>query len=383
MKQGLQPTHTGRLDPKIRRIWEDLGRIGPQYTLIGGTAIALYCNHRQSVDVDLSCRRAAEHPRTIRRSIRAEIGKHKVLQRRTGIVIKFFATETSPKIEIHGTDPWKMTAPPLRAENGLYVAAPCDLAARKLAAMIERDSPRDGEDLEALVRGGADIGAAARNVVAQVDPQSLERLGERLQQNPQERWPKLEAHKGVLASLQNGRNRCHRAATESHHVRGKGFPEVRLDRGAPRIRTQGGIDPGPINPRGTRMARTKQTVSRPAKSRSSNESLNSSCSENETGAEPGESGPVRDSVAAGSTRPGRVPGLPAGITRAAGAGWERPPTGSRRAWLSPDCGAVDPTFGGGSLPAPLSAQNGESGSGGCERTAAMPTGFETHVARTR
>ena len=202
MTRGLQPTHTGRLEPKIRRIWEDLGNIGPRYTLIGGTAIALYCNHRQSVDVDLSCSGAAEHPRTIRRSIRAEIGKHKVLHRRTGIVIKFFATETSPKIEVHGTDPWKMTAPPLRAGNGLQIAAPCDLVARKLAAMIERDSPRDGEDLEALLRGGADIGSAARNVVAQVNRESLERLGERLQQNPQERWPKLEGHKGVLASLQ-------------------------------------------------------------------------------------------------------------------------------------------------------------------------------------
>ena len=202
MKRGLQPTHTGRLDPRIRRIWEDLGRLGPQYTLVGGTAIALYCNHRQSVDVDLSCHGAAEHPRTIRKSIGVELGKHKALQRRTGIVIKFFATETSPKIEVHGTDPWKMAAPPLRAENGLHVAAPCDLAARKLAAMIERDSPRDGEDLQALQRAGADIGAAARSVVAQVDRQSLERLGERLHQNPQERWPKLEVHQRVLASLQ-------------------------------------------------------------------------------------------------------------------------------------------------------------------------------------
>ena len=202
MKRGLQPTHTERLDPRIHRIWEDLGRIGPQYTLVGGTAFALYCNHRQSVDVDLSCRGAAGRPRPIRRSIRAELGKHKVLQRRTGVVIKFFATETSPKIEVHGTDPWKMTAPPLPADNGLHVAAPSDLASRKLAAMIERDSARDGEDLEALRRAGADIGAAARNLVAQVDRQSLERLGERLQQNPQERWPKLEAPNRVLASLQ-------------------------------------------------------------------------------------------------------------------------------------------------------------------------------------
>ena len=201
MKEGLQPAHIERLDPRIRRIWEDLGRIGPQYTLVGGTAIALYCNHRQSVDVDLSCRGTAGHPRTIRRNIRAELGKHEVLQRQTGIVIKFFATETSPNIEVHGTDPWKMTVPPLRADNGLHVAAPSDLAARKLAAMIERDSARDREDLQALQRAGADIGAA-RNVVAQVDRESLERLGERLHQNPQERWPKLEAHQRVLAPLQ-------------------------------------------------------------------------------------------------------------------------------------------------------------------------------------
>ena len=68
--------------------------------------------------------------------------------------------------------------------------------------MIERDSPRDAEDLEALLRGGADIGSAARNVVAQVNRESLERLGERLQHNPQERWPKLEGHKEVLMSLE-------------------------------------------------------------------------------------------------------------------------------------------------------------------------------------
>ena len=70
-----------------------------------------------------------------------------MLQRRTGIVIKFFATETSPKIEVHGTDPWKMTAPPLRADNGLHIAAPCDLVARKLAD----GWPIDARDREALV----------------------------------------------------------------------------------------------------------------------------------------------------------------------------------------------------------------------------------------
>lgn len=198
----MQPVHTERLGPKIRRIWRELGNVGPRYTLIGGTAVALYCDHRESADVDLSCTGPAEHPHTIRKNIGAEIGKHKVLQRRTGVVIKFFATETSPKVQVHGTDPWKTTAPALTAENGLRIAAPCDLAARKLAAMIERDSPRDGEDLEALLQGGADIGSAARNVAGQVDRESFERLADRLQHNPQERWPKLKTYGNVLTSLQ-------------------------------------------------------------------------------------------------------------------------------------------------------------------------------------
>jgi hypothetical protein len=58
---------------------------------------------------------------------------------------------------------------------------------------------------------------------------------------------------------------------------------------------------------------------------------------------------------------GGATSLPAGIDRAAGAGWERPRTPQTRACISPAAGAVERTFGGGSLPAPLSAQKAESG----------------------
>ena len=102
---GLQPTHTDKLGPKIRNIWSALGNLPHEYTLIGGTAIALYSGHRESVDVDVSCSGRAEHPRRTRERIAAEIGKHKVFQRRSGIVVKFFETPESPKIEIRRTDP--------------------------------------------------------------------------------------------------------------------------------------------------------------------------------------------------------------------------------------------------------------------------------------
>ena len=200
---ALQPSHTNRIGEKIRRIWTPLGRLPERYTLIGGTAITLYCNHRESVDVDLTCSGASEHPRTIRQTIGAEIGKHKVFQRRNGIVIKFFATDTSPKIEVHGTDPWKDQEPKRQAENGLMVAAPSDLAARKLCAMVERDAARDGLDLQALYEAGADIGAAARSFANQVDASTMNRLAERLQHDAQGRWPDLHHHKAILELLES------------------------------------------------------------------------------------------------------------------------------------------------------------------------------------
>ena len=200
---GLQPTHTDKLGPKIQKIWPALGNLPPEYTLIGGTAIALYCGHRQSVDIDLSCSGPAEHPRRTRERIAAEIGKHKVFQRRSGIVVKFFETPGSPKIEIHGTDPWTQKAPRRRAENGLLIAAPSDLAARKLYAMSARDVERDGWDLQALFDAGTDMAAAARSFLEQASTVQVETLHERLHSNPGARWPELTDHKQLLDRLDN------------------------------------------------------------------------------------------------------------------------------------------------------------------------------------
>ena len=87
---------------------------------------------------------------------------------------------------------------------------------------------------------------------------------------------------------------------------------------------------------------------------------------------------VRPEVVTGSPPPRRVCGLSAGMNRAADTGWERPPTGSRRACVSPDCGAVDRTIGGGSLPAPFSVPEQSVDSGVRDRNATGPTGLGKH-----
>ncbi len=83
------------------------------------------------------------------------------------------------------------------------------------------------------------------------------------------------------------------------------------------------------------------------------------------------------------TRRRRTGRLPAGIHRAKGAGWERPPSRSGSASTTVRLGTVDPWIGGGSFPAPLSAPKAESGFAGRRPTATAPTGFVNHVGDRR
>ena len=75
--------------------------------------------------------------------------------------------------------------------------------------------------------------------------------------------------------------------------------------------------------------------------------------------------------------------LPAGIHRAAGAGWERPPNRSGSASTTVRLGTVDPWIGGGSFPAPLCAPKAESGFASRRRTATAPTALVNHVGDRR
>src|SRR5271170_6396918 len=44
------------LPPPQRRLWDELGATPPEFTLFGGTAIALHLGHRKSIDFDFGDR---------------------------------------------------------------------------------------------------------------------------------------------------------------------------------------------------------------------------------------------------------------------------------------------------------------------------------------
>ena len=179
--------HFDFLSDKIQNVWEALGRTGDQYVLIGGTALAYRLGHRVSVDIDLCTSRPAEHPNVLRRKWNSPaIGKHKWLRRRPDHYIKFFETEHAPKIDVHGKVPGGCLELPQTAPNGLRIASVTDILKQKLVAMCDREQPRDGEDVAAILASGlANVDQAVAALrdefrMVGVGDYEAESLGERL-----------------------------------------------------------------------------------------------------------------------------------------------------------------------------------------------------------
>ena len=187
------------LHPRIRNIWEDLERLGDDYLLISGTAAVLHLGHRISRDIDLITSLALPHPRRIRELIgHPELGKHKVVRwKKHTHYIKFFQTDTTPKIDIHGREPRPRLEPSIRLNNGLQMASLTDILYHKLTAMARRSETRDGIDVAALMEAGADADKAVWAARQQdwsrhLDVEALERIITKLQEPQVHGWPESE-----------------------------------------------------------------------------------------------------------------------------------------------------------------------------------------------
>ncbi len=164
------------LPPPQRRLWDELADVPPEFTLYGGTAIALHLGHRQSADFDFFGNQPLDATRLVPAIPFLENAS--VTQRepnafscnveRGGVVkLSFFSL------------PWlSQLAPPLVApDNGLQVASLLDLAGTKASVVQQRAEMKDYLDIDAMLTyGGIDLPtalAAARAIYgAQFSPQS-------------------------------------------------------------------------------------------------------------------------------------------------------------------------------------------------------------------
>src|SRR5258708_35912106 len=99
--------HLEILPPAQRRLWHELGQVPAEFTLYGGTAIALHLGHRQSVDFDFFGNRPFD-PANLQAAIPflagARVRQHErntltaTLSRGGHVAVSFFGVPNLPRL---------------------------------------------------------------------------------------------------------------------------------------------------------------------------------------------------------------------------------------------------------------------------------------------
>jgi len=141
------------LPPAQRRLWNELDQVPSEFTLYGGTAIALQLGHRKSVDFDFFGSRTFD-PAKLQESVsfmaqalidHREKNTLTVIVNRDGDVkVSFFGVPSLPRLE----------SPLVGKDNGLKVASLLDLAGTKASVVQLRAESKDYRDLDALITVG-------------------------------------------------------------------------------------------------------------------------------------------------------------------------------------------------------------------------------------
>lgn len=145
--------HLEILPSAQRRLWAEFTQVPPEFTLYGGTAIALHLGHRQSVDFDFFGNRSFNSA-ALQASIpflrdafvrqREENTLTAVVTREAQVAVSFFGVPNLPRL-----------APPRASEdNGLKIASMLDLAGTKASVVQLRSEAKDYLDLYALITEG-------------------------------------------------------------------------------------------------------------------------------------------------------------------------------------------------------------------------------------
>jgi hypothetical protein len=136
-----------------RGLWPELAQVPAEFTLYGGTAIALQLGHRQSVDFDFFSSQPFD-PHELQESIpfladaTVELSKANTLtvfvDRGKRVAVSFFGLPWLRSLRL----PW------VCADNGLKVASLLDLAATKASAVQGPAEAKDYLDIYALMTLG-------------------------------------------------------------------------------------------------------------------------------------------------------------------------------------------------------------------------------------
>ena len=152
--------HLDILPKAQRQLWRELDQVPKEFTLYGGTAIALQLGHRQSVDFDFFGNLPFD-PTKLQSAVPflagAQIRQREkntltaILQRESQVAVSFFGVPNLPRL----------MAPIVSDDNGLKIASLLDLAGTKASVVQLRAEAKDYLDLDMLVtKGGISLPSA-------------------------------------------------------------------------------------------------------------------------------------------------------------------------------------------------------------------------------
>ena len=136
-----------------QRVWAELSVVPPEFTLYGGTAVALHLGHRQSIDFDFFGNKNIA-PLELASSLPLLRGG-KVLQSEPNTLTMMIDRGGPVKFSFFGVPRLKKLKSPLVAtDNGLQIASLLDLAGTKVAVVQHRAEPKDYIDVDAVLTDG-------------------------------------------------------------------------------------------------------------------------------------------------------------------------------------------------------------------------------------
>lgn len=136
-----------------RIFWAELAEIPQEFTLYGGTAIALHFGHRQSIDFDFFGWNAFA-PLDLASSLRLLKGGV-VIQTAPNTLTMLIDRDGPVKISFFGVPRLKkIKQPHIASDNGLQIASLLDLAGTKVAVVQQRAETKDYIDIDAILADG-------------------------------------------------------------------------------------------------------------------------------------------------------------------------------------------------------------------------------------
>lgn len=139
-----------------RQLWTELVNVPSEFTLYGGTAVALQLGHRASIDFDFFADVSID-PLTLYFQI-PFLANAPIIQQDKNTFTCRVDRDGEVKVSFFGLPHLRKVMPPLVAPgNQLKVASLIDLAGMKAAAVQSRAESKDYIDLDAIIEAGVDL----------------------------------------------------------------------------------------------------------------------------------------------------------------------------------------------------------------------------------